>query len=392
MGLTCEAPAPAGLAALLGAMDRDDFVSRHWGKEPVVIDGAPDRFDGLMATGDVDRLLHFAELHPPRDIMLVRESRHYDVNWMDDRGRPRSYQVRAAWHDGYSIVLNDVARFWEPVARYCAALHADIHHPVDANLYLTPAGTRGFDPHFDVMDVFVLQLEGSKEWSLWGEARAMPLADEHMAIDPAQLPDPRWTGTLAAGQTLYIPRGHIHAARATDERSLHLTIGVKVTTWLDFLSAAMEAARSDPRYRESLPLGFLDTPPGMEDALAERVEALPSWITLGGGRAALARTMTDAAPLPREGLLAEDVPLGKDTALTRREGVICVAEGDTGQPALIYSGGILRGPAKIAEAIAFVAARRDWSPQDLPGLGEREALVLARRLVREGVVHPAARK
>lgn len=391
MGLNSGPTAETGLAALLGDMDRAEFSTRHWGKEPVVIAGAPDRFDGLMTTGDVDRLLHFAELHPPRDIMLVKESRHYDVNWMDERGRPRSDRVRAAWQDGYSIVLNDVARFWEPVARYCAALRGDIHHAVDANLYLTPAGTRGFDPHFDVMDVFVLQLEGSKEWSLWGEAHAMPLADEHVAIDPADLPDPRWTGTLAAGQALYIPRGHVHAARATDERSLHLTIGVKVTTWLDLVTAAIETARSDPRYREALPLGFLDPPSGMEDAMAERAEALSSVVTLAGGRAALARKMTEAAPLPREDLLADDALLQNDTALIRREGVICIAEGGADQPALIYSGGILRGPAKIAEAIAFVASRRTWSPQELPGLGEREALVLARRLVREGVVQPARR-
>ena len=38
---------------------------------------------------------------------------------------------------------------------------------VGANVYLTPPGTQGFAPHFDDVDVFLLQLEGKKHWRLY---------------------------------------------------------------------------------------------------------------------------------------------------------------------------------------------------------------------------------
>ena len=33
--------------------------------------------------------------------------------------------------------------------------------------YLTPAGTQGFAPHYDDIEVFVIQLEGKKHWRLY---------------------------------------------------------------------------------------------------------------------------------------------------------------------------------------------------------------------------------
>lgn len=38
---------------------------------------------------------------------------------------------------------------------------------VGANVYLTPAGSQGFAPHYDDIEAFVLQLEGRKHWKLY---------------------------------------------------------------------------------------------------------------------------------------------------------------------------------------------------------------------------------
>ena len=34
-------------------------------------------------------------------------------------------------------------------------------------MYLTPAGTQGFAPHYDDIEAFVLQLEGQKHWKVY---------------------------------------------------------------------------------------------------------------------------------------------------------------------------------------------------------------------------------
>ena len=38
---------------------------------------------------------------------------------------------------------------------------------VGTNMYLTPPGTQGFAPHYDDVEVFILQLEGKKHWRVY---------------------------------------------------------------------------------------------------------------------------------------------------------------------------------------------------------------------------------
>lgn len=38
---------------------------------------------------------------------------------------------------------------------------------VGANVYLTPPGSQGFAPHYDDIEAFIMQLEGSKEWRIY---------------------------------------------------------------------------------------------------------------------------------------------------------------------------------------------------------------------------------
>ena len=73
--------------------------------------------------------------------------------------------------------------------------------------------------------------------------------------------------------------------------------------------------------------------------------------------------------------------------LVRRKGVICRALEGPGYAAIQYSGGKILGPEKIAPALRYVAEHRSFSVRSIAGdLTEREKLVLARRLVRDGLL------
>ena len=59
--------------------------------------------------------------------------------------------------------------------------------------------------------------------------------------------------TLTPGDTLYLPRGWLHEALTSDADSLHITVGVKVYTWLDAVRAALEeTAQEEDGYRRSV--------------------------------------------------------------------------------------------------------------------------------------------
>ena len=78
-------------------------------------------------------------------------------------------------------MLQALHRVWPPIIDFCQQLAADLGHPVQANAYVTPPQNQGFDDHYDVHDVFVLQVAGRKRWSI------------HAPVHPAPLRNQPWT-------------------------------------------------------------------------------------------------------------------------------------------------------------------------------------------------------
>ncbi len=376
------------LPELIRPITTSQFFAEFWEQRPLLVAGEAGRFSSLFSFGDVGRLLRRLRPRPLDGMLLVKGSRHYDVNWTDPGGSPRLDKVRDAWRDGYTIVVNGLGQHWDAVAALAASLQEDLHHPVSVNLYATPAGSQAFDPHYDVMDVFILQLGGSKVWEVRGPARGLPLPDEHAAVRHDRLPPVLLEEELRAGSLLYIPRGHVHAARTTGEASLHLTVGVNVVTWIDLFTAAVAAVRDDARFRRALPAAFLHEPGGMGERFLELLAELPRRLKLDDALGRLAEQLiVRTPPLPAGDFLGDEAELAPDTVLARRPGVICRVTEGPDYAVIQYSGGKIVGPAKVAAALRHVAAREAFSFSSLPGdLNEREKLVLARRLIRDGLL------
>ena len=66
--------------------------------------------------------------------------------------------------DGATMVLQGLHRVWPPIIAFSQQLAAELGHPVQANAYVTPPQNQGFSDHYDVHDVFVLQIAGEKRW------------------------------------------------------------------------------------------------------------------------------------------------------------------------------------------------------------------------------------
>jgi hypothetical protein len=111
------------------------------------------------------------------------------------------------------------------------------------NAYLTPGGQKGFPPHFDNTDVFVLQLLGVKRWTLfesYTNRQELPLRD--VPWDPQRYrPDHAGRSvTLRVGDVIYIPRGGMHTAECLDDISFHLTISLDPETAYDAMRSLLE--------------------------------------------------------------------------------------------------------------------------------------------------------
>ena len=289
--------------------------------------------------------------------MLAPESYTVDLGWSPQpfSGTIDVDRVLAEFEDGATIVLQALHHNWPPIADFCRRLEAALGEPVQANAYFTPRSAQGLAVHHDTHDVFVLQTAGKKHWRVYEPVVELPLQDQKYSKakhgEPGQ---PVEDGVLEAGDTMYLPRGWLHDALTTDSESLHLTIGVKVYTWLDAAKAALDECGTDAGFRRSVPAdGEM-----RDDLLAVLAERLaPAEVAERKRR----RFIRSRRPV-REGQLSQLRALEEltlETPLERR--ATAIAELDF--PALSFEGKTITFPAHVEDEVAFLAsADGEFSP------------------------------
>ena len=383
--------------ARLGALGRcvdpvgaDEFFDRYWEQQPLVVErGEEERFDDLLSTADVERLVCSGGLRFP-GFRLVKSGSQIplseytsDVPWRPSgfTGTADPARVSALFADGATIVLQALHHTWPPLTEFCRGLEQELGHPVQANAYSTPAGSQGFGVHHDTHDVLCLQVAGEKRWLVYEPLLELPLKQQRHSSDLGS-PGPLVQDlTLRAGDTLYLPRGWLHEAATSGNDSLHITVGINVYTRLDALRAAVETLADNVELRHSL-----DDEGGLPDDLIERLRERLSPEDVAERRR---RRFVDSRRAVLAGQLTEArAEITVETALERRPTVIADLDGAT----LIFEGKQVSFPPRIRDELeAVFAAEEPFRAADLPGaLDEAGRLVLVRRLIREGFLRRSA--
>ncbi len=286
------------LAWILGIPDSSDFVEEYLGTNWYHGKSEnTERFADLLSIANLDELLgRFGVRHP--SIKLVRSGSAVptaEYLWRDRMVDPA--RVAQLFSEGATVVFGGLHDRHEPARRLCNAVSLQVSARTQTNIYLTPPGSQGFRPHWDTHDVYVLQIEGSKRWRMYGGGPELPLKDHK--FDPArhQAGDVESEFTLETGEALYVPRGWMHAAATTDSTSVHITLGVMSYTWADLLADSLsELVDRNSSWRENVPLGFaldggLDK--GLEEELSRRILTLSQEMDLHSVVPARAETFVE---------------------------------------------------------------------------------------------------
>ena len=373
--------------------DADAFLATSWGRRPTLHQGdGPVGFGDLLSLGEVDRILSTTSLRTP-SFRLVKAGEQIPESAYTRSGttgsRPVSGMADPArvfdlFEQGATIVLQGLHRYHEPVTRFCRDLEVELGQPCQANAYITPPGAQGLELHDDPHDVFVLQAFGTKSWEVHeapGEPSREPMRAE-----------------ITPGDSIYMPTGTPHAASTQRSLSGHLTIGVHVVAWRDLLRDAMKALEADPSLAESIPAGWISDPESFANALTERLRRAGSSLSALDARpivvARLERFLSTRLPLLRGGLADREAlaDVGDDTRFERREGSILVLRTRDERLIALLGDRRLEMPAWLEPAMRRVADAPSFRLGDLSNLvPDRDSrAVLARRLVREGVLRPVA--
>jgi len=304
--------------------------------------------------------------------------------------------------DGSTVVLQGLHRLWPPLIEFADQLAADLGHPTQVNAYVTPPSSRGFSPHYDVHDVFVLQVAGEKHWTIHEPVlpdplRTQPWTDRTAEVTAAAEREPAIDAVLRPGDALYLPRGYLHSATALGEISAHLTVGIHpVTRWAaaeSALDVVRTLAAEDPALRASLPLGLdLADPENVRDDVTAVIAGLQEWLgRVDPARVAdrlRAQTWAQVRPEPVAPLAQSTAAaaLDDDTVLRLRRRLRCSLREDAdGRVSLLAGRRSHSFPGEVRDALTALLTAGELKVGDLPGLDAADRVTLARRLVTESV-------
>lgn len=209
------------LEELIAPLQLQDFLNMHYARSPFAAPLKAKRFCDLISWPLMTEIIDSGH----DDCWLVKEG-FMHKNPELSTGRLQVETAKQEFQTGHTVLVRHAEKSHPKLAEIADDFRRLFFRPVDIQLYCTPANEEGFNWHYDLEDVFVLQSKGEKEFRL-----------KPNSVNPNPLTMPKdlefhkeknkteircW---LKAGDWLYIPKGYWHKAKALTD-SFHLSVGV----------------------------------------------------------------------------------------------------------------------------------------------------------------------
>lgn len=256
------------LGYLLFPLNVSEFFDTYWEKKHLLIKRKTSNYmNGLFSTQDFDDIMRhqYVEFTKNLDVTSYSDGERQTHN---PAGRAYPPVVWDYFSNGCSLRMLNPQTFHYPVWQVLAAMQDYMGSFCGANIYLTPAETQGFAPHWDDIEAFIIQLEGKKRWRVYKPRNKSEMLPRFSSTNLSQneIGTPILDVILEKGDLLYFPRGYIHQAEAVvDTHSLHITISsYQKNAWVDLLEKILTpkslalASATSCSLREGLPRGCFE--------------------------------------------------------------------------------------------------------------------------------------
>lgn len=386
---------PASLDWLIYPTTEAVFFKDYWEQQPLVVRRHQGSyFSSLLSLDEVDWAITTLNLTYPNITLKNAAKDLRPADYTTTNGTLDVAAVYQLFNEGSTVVLAFLDNVLPSLTTLCRSLERELSFPLQANAYLTPGQAQGAKYHYDTHDVFVLQVAGSKHWTMYGTPLELPLHNQNFDSKIHERGAHAMEFELEPGDMAYIPRGVVHEARSSEDLSLHITVGILCYRWADLLlEFVADASLKDPAFRRGLPPGFAG-----EDFDRNQAQQI-----LGSLLKRLA-TNSDCAPIldrfaerwisscppllnGQMGQLALLEKLRIESVVGARSSAVFRILKDGSSTSVYSFARKIDFPAQAEDALRFALNRSRFSIRDLPGdLADSGKLVLIRRLIREGLM------
>jgi hypothetical protein len=386
--MTCRFLENLSFASLIAPISEEEFQSHYWEQQPLIVDRAdPDYYGDLFTLRDLDEAVTRSPDYVKMSDAAVKMSTSYIAPTVSGLET-----ILADMREGGTLVLDHLELREPKLGLICRLLAQELGHRFQTNLYLTPPHGKGSVPHWDNHDVFILQVLGSKRWTIEKQRRAFPGKGDKMGGAGREFRGELNSFTVKQGDLIYIPRGFIHAAECGTEPSLHITIGVVAFFLEDLLNATLKAAiQRDERLRRALPMRFMNG--GREGVIRSAATAfrqVDDEMFLGAVVDLYRDEIIKSFQLDVSGQIVDifqPAPLASGDIVAPRRGVVYrlhkaddTIRVNVGTRSIVF-------PGFFRDALDFALSTPSFAIRELPGeLDDDERIAFIERLMQEGLV------
>jgi len=207
-----------------------------------------------------------------------------DIDPTADREQSLATELDVLLKQGGPVIVNKIDKIHPVALSIASTIATGLSGRTGANAYISPNRKDAQDLHADDHEVVVLQLHGTKRWTIGSSiARGMVASNlfniDHKTLKRRALEHDQFRAIdLDPGDLLYLPRGMFHQATSVSAISIHMTFSALRPTGLDFAEVVLKELITDVKSRDYFP----KFEPGDEntairahmDRITERLEAL----------------------------------------------------------------------------------------------------------------------
>lgn len=227
----------------------DDFLANYWQKKPLLIRQAIAGFSTLLSPEELAGLACEQGVHS----RLVIE-KDDEKPWQLSYGPFKERDFTSLPKTHYSLLVSECEK-WLPELRQLIDLFSFIPRWRIDDLMISYAPEHGsVGPHIDEYDVFLLQANGQRRWSIQQQKIDKPevLPDIDLAIMRHFDADEEWV--LEPGDILYLPPHIAHHGVAIGDGCMTYSVGFRAPALSDIMDSVMlEASEhhlTDTRYQD----------------------------------------------------------------------------------------------------------------------------------------------